>query len=88
MSMLYSNSPAQGKAFVGQACKPDYESLIKSAQHHLAKHKELLDAIFDFNDYNTVQGKMAELVGEIYSNAVSIEARISRLIAEQEKDDE
>ena len=65
-------------------CKPDYENMIKRAKEKLIKTDNFLTAIFDYHGNVHVRNKIAELVGELYSQKIEIESSIERMIKEQE----
>jgi hypothetical protein len=83
--MLRGNYPAEAK-MQAERCKPDYESMIKAARAELLKATAFLDAIFEFTGNREHDGKLAELIGEVYSITRMYESSIERLIKEQESE--
>jgi len=71
-----------------EQCKPDYEHMIKTANAKLTKNVGLREAVFVYAGNVRLRNKMAELVGELYSEQRQLESKISSLIKEQEKDSE
>lgn len=82
--MLRDNTRSEGMALAENPCRPDYETMIKRAQERLAKNQALNKAIFDYIGNTVVRGKMAELVGELYSEKIQIVNSIESMIAKQE----
>lgn len=80
--MLYDHG-SQSES-LARNCRPDYESMIKRSKEQLVKTNNFLAAIFDYVGNTMVRDKMAELVGELYSTKVSLEASIDAMIKEQE----
>ena len=78
------DSPSETGA--NQKCKPNYEHMIKVANAKLTKNVGLREAIFAYAGNVRLRKKMAELVGELYSEQRQLEVKISDLIKEQEKD--
>ena len=68
-------------------CKPDFEKMILSASDNLEKNLRFQDAIFGYVGNVRLDGKMAELVGELVSESRQIKSRIDNLIKQQEKEE-
>ena len=68
-------------------CKPDFEQLILSARNSLGKNQNFQDAIFLYLGDIRLNGKMAELLGELVSESRQIKSRIDSLIKQQEKEE-
>ena len=68
-------------------CKPDFEQMILSVSGDLEKNLRFQDAIFGYVGNVRLDGKMAELVGELVSESRQIKSRIDNLIKQQEKEE-
>ena len=68
-----------------EQCRPNYEEMIKSSRKAHEKAAKFLSAIFEYKGETGLSGKMAELVGELYSEMRMYEYQTQRLIAEQEE---
>ena len=79
---MLEHGPIEGKSL--QECKPDYEKLILSARESLRKNKSFQDAVFEYMGDIRLNGKMAELVGELVSESRQLKARIDSLIKAHE----
>ena len=66
-------------------CRPDYESMIKASRKAHEKAAAFISAIFEYKGETGLSGKMAQLVGELYSEMRMYEAQTAQLISEQEK---
>ena len=72
---------------MAKECKPDFEQLILSARNSLGKNQNFQDAIFLYLGDIRLNGKMAELLGELVSESRQIKSRIDNLIKHQEKEE-
>ena len=72
---------------MAKECKPDFEQLILSARNSLGKNQNFQDAIFLYLGDIRLNGKMAELLGELVSESRQIKSRIDSLIKQQEKEE-
>ena len=81
--MGYAGSPQTAK--VGE-CKRDYEAEIKREREKLTKVTNLKDALLDYTDGRTVQGPLAELLGELITWEILHNKQIEGLIQAQEKE--
>ena len=79
------NYPQVEVGMAKEPCRHDYESMIKVSRKAHEKAAAFLSAVFEYNGETGLSGKMAELVGELYSEMRMYEAQTERLIAEQEK---
>jgi hypothetical protein len=71
-----------------QQCKTDYEAIILNQREKMTRNRKLRVAIKKYFQGNQVYGEMAELLGELTSEAWYIQATIDRLIEQQEKEEE
>ena len=88
--MLDNNYPQElgnSGSFAAKECKPDFEQMILSARNSLGKNQNFQDAIFLYLGDVRLNGKMAELLGELVSESRQIKSRIDSLIKQQEKEE-
>lgn len=69
-----------------ERCKPDYEAMILRCREMLSKTEKYLNATMEFFNHDEVDGKIAELVGELYSRRVRLEKEVHVLIERQQND--
>lgn len=67
-----------------QKCKPDYERIIERCKKERDRHRAFKEAIFNFIQYNSVSGPLAELIGELVVTERRYDAEINDAIAAQE----
>lgn len=67
-------------------CKPDYELMIKNTRAKKEKAINFIEAIFSHTGGRRLRNKMAELLGELYSEVRELEFETERLIKQQEAD--
>ena len=82
--MLKDNYPQNGATV--EKCKPDYEKQILNAKKRLSQNQNFQDAIFDYTGNVRLWDKMAELVGELVSEARQLKISIEHMIKAQEKE--
>ena len=88
--MLDNNYPQElgsSGSFAAKECKPDFEQMILSARNSLEKNQNFQDAMFLYLGDVRLNGKMAELLGELVSESRQIKSRIDSLIKQQEKEE-
>jgi len=71
---------------IPEQCKRDYEAEIKRERVGLGKVVTLKDAILGYAEGRPVQGKLAELLGELVSLEIMHNKQIDQLIQAQEKE--
>ena len=71
-----------------ERCKTDYEAMIKRVTEKLEKTLNFQNALFDYVGFGSsrVRNKLAELLGELVSEARILQGSIDELIKQQEKD--
>ena len=69
-----------------ERCKTDYEAMIKRVTEKLEKTLNFQNALFDYVGSSRVRNKLAELLGELVSEARILQGSIDELIKQQEKD--
>ena len=88
MSMLGACGESMGYAQAEmkrpERCKPDYETMIATARKKHAACQVLMNAVTMFTDGNITDGKLAELVGEVYLTQSALSKHIEYLLKEQE----
>ena len=77
----------QGLGSSAKECKPDFEQMILSARNSLGKNQNFQDAMFLYLGDVRLNGKMAELLGELVSESRQIKSRIDSFIKQQEKEE-
>ncbi len=83
--MLTENYGAE-EMKVAERCQPDYETMIARLLERLAREAKMRDALLEYLKGKTVDGKMAELVGEIVTRCNSFQCELDGLIKRQEED--
>lgn len=85
--MLSSNYPNDGAAMkTAERCQPDYETMIARSNERLAKETKMRDALLEYLKGKLVEGKLAELVGEIVTRCNNFQCELDSLIKRQEED--
>ena len=89
---ILNDDPNCGKATIGvwghKECKPDYERMAAEARKCADKARKLMEAIYEYRGESRCSGKLAEMIGELHSEARMYDARYNQIIAEQEKEAE
>lgn len=81
---MLQHGPGEVTGNTMEKCKTDYEGLIKQAKTRLRLNLNLQSAIYAYTGFITLRGQMAELMGELSSESVSLKKRIEEYIADQE----
>lgn len=71
-----------------ERCRPDYESMILKLKERLLKTATFRDAALAYFKGRTAREKMAQLIGELVTEANSLDYELGLLIERQEKDGE
>lgn len=69
-----------------ERCKPDYEGMIASQKDQKRRAQNLMDAIYDFIGFRSLDGKLAEMIGELHSNIRCIDKRTEELMKAMEEE--
>lgn len=84
--MLTSDYPRDGAEMkMAERCQPDYETMIARLNERLTRETRMRDALLEYLRGKTVDGKMAELVGEIVTRCNSFQCELDGLIKRQEE---
>ena len=69
-----------------ERCKPDYEKMITTNKEKLRLNTNFQVAIFEYVGDKKLRNKMAELLGELVSEARVLKNSTDRLIEQQAND--
>ena len=69
-----------------ERCKPDYESMITKNKERARLNANFQEAIFEYVGDKKLRNKMAELLGELVSEARVLKNSTDRLIEQQAND--
>jgi hypothetical protein len=86
--LLNQESETMSMGKITERCRPDYEAQIKNQREKLSKAENLKSALLDYLNHRRISGPLAEMLGELVSETVSLEKTIADLIQRQEADPE